>query len=104
MSSCKWVSTYMSSIFKSFKTYAESWKVVDVTKFEEDDVQEISQAEVIESEFGYSVCFTLRSGGKKYIPLEKESPAGLGDIIDVRKATIITLAKQGRENIHRIRI
>lgn len=104
MSSCKWVSTYMSSIFKSLKSYAESWKVVDVTKFEEDDIQEISQAEVIESEFGYSVCFILKSGGKKYIPLEKESSAGLGDIIDVRKATIITLAKQGRENIHRIRI
>lgn len=94
----------MSNIFKSFKVYAESWKVVDTTKFEEDDVQEISQAEVIESEFGYSVCFTLKSGGKKYIPLEKDSPAGLGDIIDVRKATIITLAKQGRENIHRIRV
>lgn len=94
----------MSNIFKSFKVYAESWKVVDTTKFEEDDVQEISQAEVIESEFGYSVCFTLKSGGKKYIPLEKDSPAGLGDIIDVRKATIITLAKTGKENIHRIRI
>jgi hypothetical protein len=94
----------MSSIFKSLKYYAESWKVVNVTKFEEDDIQEISQAEVIESEFGYSVCFTLRSGGKKYIPLEKESSAGLGDIIDVRKATIITLAMQGRENIYRIRI
>lgn len=94
----------MSNIFKSLKSYAESWEVVNVSKFEEDDINEIAQAEVIESNFGYSVCFLLKSGGKKYIPLEKESPAGLGYIIDVRKVTIITLAKQGRENIYRIRV
>lgn len=101
------------NIFASLKVYAAKW-TVKATKdadgnpipnprnFTAEEIAYISHAEVVPSLYGNSVELTPVSGGKSYIPLDKNSTLGVGDIVDLTKAKLLTLEKQGEKDIIRI--
>ena len=94
------------NIFNALQVYGGSWNVVaDKTRgFNADELALIDRAEVVASEYGNSVCFFMKSGGQSYIPLSKDSSLTVGDIVDVKKAQLLTLHRDGSEDITRISI
>jgi hypothetical protein len=62
----------------------------------------VKKAEVVSSDYGKSVCFFMHSGGQTYIPLSNQSTLGVGDSVDLGKAKVLTLHRDGSDDITRI--
>jgi len=94
------------SIFSGLQVYADKWQVVDskTRGFTEEEQAAVRSAEVVASEFGLSVCFFMAGGGQTYIPLSNQSSLGVGDSVDLSKAKILTLHRDGNDDINRIDI
>jgi hypothetical protein len=92
------------NIFTSLRIYAGKWSEKEARVFAPEEVAAVDKAEVVESQYGFSVCFFMKAGGQSYIPLDQNSTLGIGDIVDLTKAQLVTLQKQGEEDIYRVRI
>lgn len=92
------------NIFSALKVYAGKWNEKKTQQFTTEEVALVDKAEVVESNYGLSVCFFMKAGGQSYIPLDQNSSAAIGDTIDLTKATLVTLGKQGEKDIFRVRI
>jgi len=92
------------NIFASLRIYAGKWNESAKRAFTPEEVEAVDKAEVVESNYGFSVCFFMQGGGQSYIPLDQNSSAGIGDIIDLSKAELVTLSKAGEKDIYRVRI
>lgn len=92
------------NIFNSLKTYAGKWNPVAEEAFDQASIDAVSRAEVVESQYGYSVAFHLKAGGTKYLPLDKNSSLSPGDLVDLTKATIVTFHREGDEDIYKVKI
>ena len=55
------------NIFGTLRTYAGKWSLKSSRKFEEEEINAVSKAEVVPSAYGNSVCFFMKSGGNKYM-------------------------------------
>lgn len=94
----------MANIFDGRTVYGGSWNVVDSRSFDAEEIAAVKKAEVVSSQYGNSVCFFMKSGGQVYIPLSNQSSLTVGDTVDMAKAKILTLHRDGDEDIARIDI
>lgn len=92
------------NIFAGLQVYAGKWNVTDSRSFNDEEKAMISRAEVVASEYGNSVCFFMKSGGQTYIPLSNQSSLTVGDDVDLNKAKLLTLHRDGSDDITRIDI
>ena len=92
------------NIFNALRVYAGKWSEKNVESFKAEEIALVDKAQVVESQYGLSVCFFMKQGGQTYIPLDQNSSAAIGDTIDLSKAKVVTLQKQGEEDIYRVRI
>lgn len=92
------------NIFASLRTYADKWSVKSSRSFEADEIAAVSSAVVVNSQYGSSVCFHMVSGGQKFIPLSNDSSLGIGESVDLSKAQLVTLGKEGEADILRVSI
>lgn len=92
----------MSNIFASLRTYAGKWSEKSRRAFSVEEVNAVSSAVVVNSNYGLSVCFMMKSGGQTFIPLSSTSSKGVGESVDLNSASLITLEKQGEADILRI--
>ena len=92
------------NIFNSLKNYAGKWQVKESRNFSQEEINSVSNAYVVDSQYGNSVCFVMIGGGKTYIPLSTNSSLGLGDSVDVSKAKLLTLSRAGEADIQRVEI
>jgi len=92
------------NIFNALRVYAGKWQEKNVESFKTEEIALVDKAEVVESQYGLSVCFFMKAGGQSYIPLDQNSSAAIGDTIDLTKAQVVTLCKQGEKDIYRVRI
>jgi len=92
------------NIFSALRVYAGKWNVKEVKSFTSEEIALVDSTEVVESQYGLSVCFFMKAGGQSYIPLDQNSSAAIGDTIDLAKAQVVTLCKQGENDIFRVRI
>lgn len=92
------------NIFNSLKNYAGKWQVKESRNFSQEEINSVSDAYVVESQYGNSVCFVMIGGGQTYIPLSTNSSLGLGDSVDVSKAKLLTLSRAGEADIQRVEI
>lgn len=90
------------SIFSNLREYASKWNVKAKRAFSEEEKAEVASATVVPSQFGSSVCFFMKAGGQKYIPLSNTSKAQVGQSINLDNAQLITLGKPGEEDIVRV--
>ena len=92
------------NIFSALRVYAGKWQEKNVESFKPEEIALVDRTEVVESQYGLSVCFFMKAGGQSYIPLDQNSSAAIGDTIDLTKAQVVTLCKQGENDIFRVRI
>ena len=91
------------NIFNALRIYAGKWSEKEVRNFAPEEVVAVDKAEVVESQYGFSVCFMMKGGGQTYIPLDQNSSLGIGDVIDLTKAQLVTLQRPGEDDIYRVR-
>ena len=72
--------------------------------FSSEEISAVDSAKVVESQFGLSVCFSMKGGGMSYIPLDMNSTLGVGASVELSKAELVTLSKPGEDDIYRVRI
>ena len=94
----------LMNIFDGLQTYGGSWNVKDSRSFDADEINAVSKAEVVASQYGNSVCFFMKGGGQTYIPLSRDSSLGVGDSVDLSKAKLLTLHRDGNDDITRVEI
>lgn len=92
------------NIFASLRVYAGKWSVKETREFSTEEIETITMAVVVPSQYGNSVQFIRKDGGISFIPLDQNANTGVGEIIDLRKAKLVTLEKQGEADIYRVEI
>jgi hypothetical protein len=90
------------TIFDGKKVYGGNWTVADSRSFNADEINAVSTANVVASEYGSSVCFHMKSGGMCFIPLSNTSSLSVGDSVDMTKAKLLTLERSGSADIVRV--
>lgn len=94
----------MSNIFSTLQVYAGKWDVKSRRNFTAEEINAVEKAEVVDSTYGMSVCFYMKSGGKTFIPLSNDATVSVGESVDLSQAEILTLEKQGENDITRVNI
>ena len=92
------------NIFSSLRVYAGKWQVKESRSFTEEEIKAVVQAVVVPSQYGNSVQFTMVGGGLTFIPLDQNSTLGVGEVVDLTKAKLLTLSKSGENDIYRVSI
>ena len=92
------------NIFDNLTVYAGKWSVKSSRAFDAEEISAVKQAVVVPSQYGNSVMFTMIGGGQTYIPLAQDAIVGVGEIIDLSKARLLTLGKDGESDILRVSI
>jgi hypothetical protein len=87
---------------KSFDDMMDGWIVKERRPFNQSEIDAVKSAVVVTSEYGNSVCFFMKSGGRTYLPLSINSTKGIGESIDLRKANVLTLSKRNEADITRV--
>lgn len=91
------------NIFSKLQVYAGKWNLKVSRSFEAEEIAAVNKAEVVASQYGNSVCFFMKSGGQTYIPLSNDSALAVGDSVDLSKAQLLTLEKDGESDIVRVK-
>jgi len=81
------------------KIYKSDWQEVAVRKFNKREVEQISEAVVVASKYGKSVCFVIPSKGKGFIPLEPIARVEIGDHLKVSELELVNLKYVGTDPI-----
>lgn len=90
------------NIFAGLQVYGGSWEVTASRRFNAEEIAAVKRAQVVASEYGNSVCFYMHSGGQTYIPLSNQSSLTVGDSVDLTKAKLLTLHRDGSDDITRV--
>ena len=89
---------------KEHRTTSE-WSLKSERYFTQEEIDEVSHAIVVPSQYGNSVEFTMKLGGRcTYIPLDKGSNITVGEIVDMKQAILLTLEKEAESDIVRVKI
>ena len=91
------------NIFSQLQVYAGKWNLKSARSFEKEEISAVSEAEVVSSQYGNSVCFHMVGGGQTFIPLSNDSTLSIGETIDLSKAQLLTLEKDGESDILRVK-
>ena len=92
------------------KIYKSEWQEVNSRKFTEAECKAISEAIVVASKYGKSVCFNIIGKGKGFVPLEPIARAEIGDKLNLAEIELVNLKYVGSDplqtktDIMRIRI
>lgn len=81
---------------------SNGWRYKGARPFSADEVAAVERTEVVTSQYGNSLCIFMQSGGQTYIPLSKYSTLTVGDSIDLKTAKLITLSRDGDDDIYRV--
>lgn len=91
------------NIFSKLQVYAGKWNLKASRGFDSEEIAAVSKAEVVASQYGNSVCFFMRAGGQTFIPLSSDSELSVGDTVNLSKAELLTLEKDGESDIVRVK-
>lgn len=91
------------NIFANRKVYGGKWSEKESRKFTPEEIAMVDKAMVVDSQYGTSCCFLMKNGTSIYVPMSNDAKSGVGDIIDLSTADIVTLEKAGESDIQRIR-
>jgi len=89
----------MEEIINSLET---SWIVKNYRSFTPEEIIAVDKAEVVASKYGNSVCFYMKGGGQTYVPLSEQSHLAVGDTVDLKTAKLVTLCRDGEDDIYRV--
>lgn len=92
----------MANIFASLRQYAGKWAVKSTRAFTEEEINAVSHTQIVPSQYGNSLCFFMKNGGMTFIPMSNTSTKGVGEEVDLSKASLVTLGKEGESDIYRV--
>ena len=92
----------MANIFASLRQYAGKWAVKSSRAFTADEINAVSSTQIVASQYGNSLCFFMKNGGMTFIPMSNTSTKGVGESVDLTKAQLVTLGKEGESDIYRV--
>ncbi len=88
---------------KEHRTTSE-WSLKSERYFTQEEIDAVSHAIVVPSQYGNLVEFTMKLVGRcTYIPLDKSSNITVGEIVDMKQAILLTLEKEGESDIVRVK-
>ena len=90
------------NVFNSLRVYAGKWAVKATRVFSQEEIDAVDTASVVDSQYGMSVCFFMKGGGQTFIPLSNTSSLNVGDTVDLAKAKLLTLGREGEADILRV--
>ena len=90
------------NVFSSLRVYAGKWAVKATRVFSQEEIDAVDTASVVDSQYGMSVCFFMKGGGQTFIPLSNTSSLNVGDTVDLAKAKLLTLGREGEADILRV--
>lgn len=90
------------NLFDELKRYCTRWNLKDERDFTQEEISCVDNNIIEKSQYGNSVCFFMKDGGKCYIPCDVNMTLGVGESIDMTKAKVITLQKEGEDDILRV--
>lgn len=90
------------NIFLTLRTYAGKWAVKAKRAFSDEEKAAVVSAVVVASQYGNSVCFHMNGGEQTFIPLSQNSTLGVGESVDLDKAQLLTLGREGDADIVRV--
>lgn len=90
------------NIFSILPTYAAKWNVTNSRSFSSEEKSGVESAKVVDSQYGLSVCFLMKNGGQKFIPLSTNSTLQEGSEVNLDNAKLLTLSREGDDDIFRI--
>lgn len=94
----------MSMFFDKLQDYATKWAFKNARGLTQEETASVNSAVVVPSQYGTSVCFHMKAGSQKFLPLSNDSTAKVGETIDLSKAELVTLSKPGADDILRVRV
>lgn len=94
---------YDSLLNTSDSNNSTLWQVKSTRHFTKEELDLVDKAMVVKSKYGNSCCFFMKNGTTMYIPMSNDSKSKAGDYINLYEAEIVTLSKEGENNITRIR-
>ena len=92
----------MANIFASLRQYAGKWAVKSSRAFTAEEINAVSSNQIVASQYGNSLCFFMKNGGMTFIPMSNTSTKGVGESVDLTKAQLVTLGKEGESDIYRV--
>ena len=90
------------NIFNALKVYPGNWEVTSRRSFSNEEISAVQSAKIVDSQFGQSVCFMLKSGGMAFIPVSNTCSVSTGSAVDLSKCELLTLSKEGEMDIQRV--
>lgn len=94
----------MTNVFSGLDIYGAKWNVVESRNFTQEEIASVSNAVIVASEFGNSVCFHMVSGGNTYIPLSNTTQGSVGDTVDMASVKLLKLQREGDKDIMRVEL
>ena len=91
------------NLFSGLRVYGGKWAEKASRKFTQDELALVTKAQAVESQYGNSCCFFMANGTTMYVPMSTDAKSGVGDIVNLNEAEIVTLEKTGEKDIQRIR-
>ena len=88
--------------YKDILVENNGWSESGRRHFTQDEIDAVERTIVVASQYGNSVCFYFKSGGETSIPLSQFSTLTIGDSLDLKTAIIITLSRDGDDDIYRV--
>lgn len=88
-------------ILDKIRTYADSWSEASRDRLSRAEQASVESVEVVEGQYGLSMCFLMKAGGKKFIPLSRDSHLEEGDSVKISSVELITLERDGDDPIYR---
>lgn len=87
---------------KGLPEYGGKWIPKSISHVVKDELDLIVKADVVASRYGLSVRFLWRDGRTSYIPLYECSDLVIGDSINMKEAKVLSLRRNGYDDIFRI--
>lgn len=94
----------MANMFSDLKCQNVKWLEKSRRKFTPEEIEEITEAVVVPTQYGLSARFRRKNGYLCFIVLAQTATLGVGEYVDMHKAEVITLSKQGENDIIRLQI
>lgn len=89
------------NVFSNLRVFGGNWNVSSRRKFNDAEKSIIREANVVDSHYGYSVCFLLKDNTMRYIPLTSDSTLTSGEL-NIDSLEVLVLSKPGESDIMRI--
>ena len=77
-------------------------KVTNKRPFTDEEIKQVKEAFVVQTNAGYSVKFILNNWSTTYIPVDEKSNVSICEIIDLENAMLLTLNKPEHDDIYRV--